>query len=192
LHFLSFCAEKDKHRKKERKKYRKKERERERENKRQKERVLCVCLCERARARWCACFFFGNFGGDFRVRLLLLFVFAVVVARSSVFIVYHGLQILRLNRTKSATIQPDLHLGDKQKVPKFALVEGGRRKDRSFVYLFVCLLLWGIVLKGRVNGASPSSSLSLALLLLLLDFYFFARWIFVCVISGLGSALRRE
>jgi len=134
----------------------------------------------------------GNFGGDFRVRLLLLFVVAVVVARSSVFIVYHGLQILRLNRTKSATIQPDLHLGDKQKVPKFALVEGGRRKDRSFVYLFVCLLLWGIVLKGRVNGASPSSSVSLALLLLLLDFYFFARWIFVCVISGLGSALRRE
>jgi hypothetical protein len=137
-------------------------------------------------------FFLGNFGGDFRVRLLLLFVVAVVVARSSVFIVYHGLQILRLNRTKSATIQPDLHLGDKQKVPKFALVEGGRRKDRSFVYLFVCLLLWGIVLKGRVNGASPSSSVSLALLLLLLDFYFFARWIFVCVISGLGSALRRE
>jgi len=120
---------------------------------------------------------------------------AVVVARSSVFIVYHGLQILRLNRTKSATIQPDLHLGGKQKVPKFALVEEGRRKERSFVYLFVCLLLWGIVLKGRVNGASSSSSSSsssLALLLLLLDFIFFARWIFVCAISGLGSALRRD
>jgi hypothetical protein len=40
--------------------------------------------------------------------------------------------------------------------------------------LFVCLLLRGIVLKGRVNGASSSSS-SLALLLLLLDFIFFAR-----------------
>ncbi len=118
---------------------------------------------------------------------------AVVVPRSSVFIVYHGLQILRLNRTKSATIQTDLHLGGKQKVPKFALVEEGRRKERSFVYLFVCLLLWGIVLKGRVNGASSSSSSSsLALLLLLLDFIFFARWIFVCAISGLGSALRRE
>jgi hypothetical protein len=117
---------------------------------------------------------------------------AVVVARSSVFIVYHGLQILRLNRTKSATIQPDLHLGGKQKVPKFALVEEGRRKERSFVYLFVCFLLWGIVLKGRVNGASSSSSSSLALLLLLLDLIFFARWIFVCAISGLGSALRRE
>jgi hypothetical protein len=153
---------------------------------------VCVLVWARARALVRVFFFFGNFGGDFRVRLLLLFVVAVVVARSSVFIVYHGLQILRLNRTKSATIQPDLHLGDKQKVPKFALVEGGRRKDRSFVYLFVCLLLWGIVLKGRVNGASPSSSVSLALLLLLLDFYFFARWIFVCVISGLGSALRRE
>jgi hypothetical protein len=166
LHFLSFCAEKDKHGKKEIQK------EREREREQETERELCVCLSKRARALVRVFFFLWQFLWRFSCKIF----FAVVVARSSVFIVYHGLQILRLNRTKSATIQPDLHLGDKQKVPKFALVEGGRRKERSFVYLFVCLLLWRIVLKGRVNGASSSSSSSsLALLLLLLDFIFFAR-----------------
>jgi hypothetical protein len=46
--------------------------------------------------------------------------------------------------------------------------------------LFVCLLLWGIVLKGRVNGASSSSSSSLALLLLLLDLFFLQDG-FLCV-----------
>ncbi len=171
---FSFFLRRERQTQKERKKEIQKERERERT--RDRKREFCVCLCERARAGARVVFFW-----QFWWRFWCLIVVAVVVARSSVFIVYHGLQILRLNRTKSATIQPDLHLGDKQKVPKFALVEGGRRKERSFVYLFVCLLLWGIVLKGRVNGASSSSSSSLAFLLLLLDFIFFARWIFVCV-----------
>ncbi len=74
LHFLSFCAEKDKHRKKEIQK------ERERERTRDRKREFCVCACVSARARSGArVFFLGNFGGGFRVRLFLLLLWLVAV-----------------------------------------------------------------------------------------------------------------